>query len=399
MNKTLEFNKKDLNKILDEFSKRVGEKEFKKMSYSSWIELAKHYEEGMFVEAKDHETLKITSKKQYPTNSNLAYLNNPMYFKIDDKSFGQFLHRIYFKEDAAMQQNTSASASTSVSTSNLSSTSGITNVDYNDIYSTTVSPISSTTYATTIPTNWWEDELLSFLKKHNISLKNSNGQYKSAYDILNEISKIFNNETEKEKKNKMTGFNFDFGPCTGDNIRMSLYGMAVKNAAGTWVSYNAKDGNIVDVDVFNFDGGKYMFKMPVAVKDISVGDIVIHNRKPMFITSVDGGKIEAIDVCAGEAKTIIPTTNMFGFNFVTKIVSMFSAFSAAPSPESPFGNMLPFLMMDGDNKDIDPMMMFMMMNNSGSGFDMSNPMMLYFLMKDKDSDSTLPLMMMMMNNK
>ena len=199
---------------------------------------------------------------------------------------------------------------------------------------------------------------------------------------------------EKEKID-MKGFNFDFGPCSNDNIRMSIYGLAVQNNAGIWVSYN--NGQIVDVDVFNFDGRQYMFKMPVAIKDIKVGDIVIHNRVPMFVTSTEGGSISAVDVRAGEAKTIIPTTNMFGFNFVTKIVSMFDAFTGAPTADQPFGNMLPFIMM-GEGKDIDSMMMFFMMNQGNGNFDMSNPMMLYFMMgKDgKSNDWMLPMMMMNM---
>ena len=202
-------------------------------------------------------------------------------------------------------------------------------------------------------------------------------------------------DTIIKKENKtMKGFNFDFGPCTNDNIRMSMYGLAVQNNAGIWVSYN--NGQIVDVDVFNFDGRQYMFKMPVAIKDIKVGDIVIHNRVPMFVTSTEGGSISAVDVRAGEAKTIIPTTNMFGFNFVTKIVSMFDAFTGAPTADQPFGNMLPFIML-GDNKDIDPMMMFMMMNQGNGAFDMSNPMMLYFMFgkEGMKGNDMLPFMMMM----
>ena len=199
---------------------------------------------------------------------------------------------------------------------------------------------------------------------------------------------------DKKENTDMKGFNFDFGPCSNDNIRMSIYGLAVQNNAGIWVSYN--NGQIVDVDVFNFDGRQYMFKMPVAIKDIKVGDIVIHNRVPMFVTSTEGGSISAVDVRAGEAKTIIPTTNMFGFNFVTKIMSMFDAFTGAPTADQPFGNMLPFIMM-GENKDIDPMMMFFMMGNGGTNA-MANPMMMYFMMKDnKDID---PMMLfMMMNNQ
>lgn len=198
---------------------------------------------------------------------------------------------------------------------------------------------------------------------------------------------------DEEKKDTMKNFNFDFGPCTNDNVRMSMYGLAVQNNAGIWVSYN--NGQVVDVDIFNFDGRKFMYKMPVAISDIKPGDVVIHNRVPMFVTAVENGNISAVDVRAGEAKTIIPTTNMFNFNFVTKIVSMLDTFSAAPTAEQPFGNMLPFMMMS-DNDNIDPMMMFMMMN--GGKMDMSNPMMLY-LMMNKNNDSSDWLLPFMMMNK
>lgn len=208
------------------------------------------------------------------------------------------------------------------------------------------------------------------------------------------------NKNDEGEKTKMKGFNFDFGPCTNDQVRMSMYGLAIKNASGEWVSYN--DGQVVNVDVLNFDGAKYMFKMPVAVKDIAVGDIVIHNRVPMFVESVENG-IHVVDIRAGEKKEILPTTNMFGFNFVTKIVSLFNAFQSSPTPDQPFGNMLPFLMLnseDGKSIDSDAMLMFMMMQNqSGSANIFANPMMLYFLMKDKGGNDILPWMLMMNQNK
>ena len=194
----------------------------------------------------------------------------------------------------------------------------------------------------------------------------------------------------------MKGINFDFGPC-GNTVRLSMYGMAIQNVSGEWVSYNPESREIINVDVFNMaDGGKYMYKMPVAISEVEVGDIVIHNRVPMFVTAInENGTFEVTDVRAGEAKTVIPTRNMFGFNFMTKVVSLFGAFTDAPTADQPFGNMLPFLMM-GDNKDIDPMMMFFMMGQGGTNV-MANPMMMYFMMKDnKDFD---PMMMFMMMNQ
>lgn len=215
-------------------------------------------------------------------------------------------------------------------------------------------------------------------------------------ELQKKVDKIEKNECVKEKNTMMKGINFDFGPC-GNTVRLSMYGMAIQNISGEWVSYNPDSGEIINVDVFNMaDGGKYMYKMPVAIADIKKGDIVIHNRVPMFVTAInENGTFEVTDVRAGETKNIIPTRNMFGFNFMTKVVSMFGAFADAPTADQPFGNMLPFLMM-GENNDIDPMMMFMMMNQGGNNGAM-NAMMLHYMTKDKkDIDPAMMWMVMSM---
>lgn len=214
--------------------------------------------------------------------------------------------------------------------------------------------------------------------------------------VLNEQN-TFNNVDDKKGNNKMKAFNFDFGPCTNDNIRMSMYGLAVKNANGTWVSYNPESKEIIDVDIFNFDGGKFLYKMPVAIKDVKVGDIVIHARKAMFVIDVSETGMTAIDPQAGEEKKILLTKSPFNFNYATKVVSLFNMTSDAPTPDAPFGNMLPFLMLSENSGEFDMNTMLMLSMMSGqSGMDFSkNPMMMYFLMKDsKNADDLLPLMFM-----
>lgn len=215
--------------------------------------------------------------------------------------------------------------------------------------------------------------------------------------ILNKQNTFNNNVDNKKGNKKMKAFNFDFGPCTTDNIRMSMYGLAVKNANGTWVSYNPESKEIIDVDIFNFDGGKFLYKMPVAIKDVKVGDIVIHNRKAMFVIDVSETGMTAIDPQVGEEKKILLTKSPFGFNFATKVVSLFNMTSDAPTPDAPFGNMLPFLMMSENSGEFDmnTMLMLSMMGGQG-GMDFSkNPMMMYFLMKDsKNADDLLPLLFM-----
>ena len=210
-------------------------------------------------------------------------------------------------------------------------------------------------------------------------------------------AKIDNNDRKEE--DKMKGFNFDFGPCTDGNVRMSIYGLSIKNRNGEWVSYNPTNKQIVNVDVFNFDGGKFMYKMPVAITAVQAGDIIVHNKVPMFVVGVseDNGSVIAVDPYMGEEKKVLLTHSPFGFDFVTKIVSMFSAFTNTPTPDAPFGNFLPFMLMD--NGEVDPMMLCMLMNQQSGANMFSNPMMMYCLCSDKMKDNNmLPLMMMMGNN-
>ena len=327
-------------------------------------------------------------------------------FKIYDWGFGRFLYDNYFNEE--VKNNMSGISATNKSVSNISATTAT-----NTTADTTLNGyINSGITISSDPVNnikldsygnvHWSDRTGDDGTYATTSLVNSCDicYHKNKCDSCYYTKKVNENKNDGGEKTKMKGFNFDFGPCTNDQVRMSMYGLAIKNASGEWVSYN--DGQVVNVDVLNFDGAKYMFKMPVAVKDIAVGDIVIHNRVPMFVESVENG-IHVVDIRVGEKKEILPTTNMFGFNFVTKIVSLFNAFQSSPTPDQPFGNMLPFLMLngeDGKTMDSDTMLMFMMMQNqSGSTNIFANPMMLYFLMKDKGGNDILPLMLMMNQNK
>lgn len=207
-----------------------------------------------------------------------------------------------------------------------------------------------------------------------------------------------NNNNEIKGDSKMNGFNFDFGPCNENNVRISIYGIAIKNVAGEWVSYNPDAKEIVNVDIFNFEnGGKYLYKIPVAITDIAIGDVVIHNKVPMFVNAVNAdGTLSVTDVREGEAKNIILTKNMFGFNFATKVVSLFAAFGQAPTPDQPFGNMLPLMLLNNEG-DIDPLLILAMTQKDNKMF--ANPMMLYCLMnKSGNSDNLLPLMMLSSGN-
>lgn len=210
-----------------------------------------------------------------------------------------------------------------------------------------------------------------------------------------------NNDDVKGKENNMKMFNFDFGPIKdNDAIRMSPYGLAVKNVNGTYQAYDKKNGEIMDVDIFNFKADNMFFKIPVAIDAVGAGDLIVFNRKPCFVFGFsEQGDVIVIDIALGEKKTILPTRSPFGnFSFITKVVSLFDNMMTPPSNDNPLGNMWMFAFLDNDNKsmkDILPMMMLMNGTNNMSSF---NPMMFYLMSDKTDGDKDWLLPMLMMSN-
>ena len=197
------------------------------------------------------------------------------------------------------------------------------------------------------------------------------------------------NNDEKKENNIMTmpNMNFDFGPFTGKEVAVSPYGIAVRNKDGEYLAYNAASGSTINVTGFTFDFQQMIYKMPVAVKDLRAGDMIMHCGKPMYIQNADDSKnIQCIDILNSESKVVVPVTNIFGFNFVTKVVSFMNMGAAQPSADNPFGNLMPFMMMSsimgedsgsGSNSDFSKMMMMSMMMGG------SNPLANMFTPQDK----------------
>lgn len=212
----------------------------------------------------------------------------------------------------------------------------------------------------------------------------------------NKITDMSNEE--KEKKNMMN-LNFDFGKVTGDSIRVSMYGIAIKNVSGTYVSYDVKSHSVMDVDIVNMPAEGLLYKMPVAIKDVKAGDVVIHNKTAMFVAEVHDSTLKVVDIREGTEKEIYLTKSPFGFNFATKVVSLMDMSGVKANESNPFGAMLPLMFLSGDNKDIDPMMLMLMMGQGNTANLMSNPMMMYFLMKDgKENKDMLPFVLMGMGS-
>lgn len=215
-----------------------------------------------------------------------------------------------------------------------------------------------------------------------------------AYQTLS----IDTEEGKKEKKDMNFFKNFEFGPVKNDTVRLSPYGLAVKNLDNSWVSYDAASDSIIDVDVFNFEGKNLIYKIPAAPHTVRAGDMIVHQGKGMYVlTDVCEGDtcVSVIDPRAGESKEILFTKSPFGFTFVTKLVSLLDMSGINANTDNPFGNLWPLALMGDKDCDAATMMAFMMMNNSeGCNFDMSNPMMMYALMSGDNKDMLLPMMLM-----
>ena len=198
----------------------------------------------------------------------------------------------------------------------------------------------------------------------------------------------------------MFGKNLKFGPVRGYNL--SHLGIAIRNAAGNMVSYDKAKGEIVDVDLIDFKADNLVYAIPVAINEVKSGDVVLHNEVPMFVIGKDTTSVVVVDVKSGEKKNILPTKSMFGFDFITKIVTLVDFSAAGASKDQPFGNLLPLMMLSGDNKSMKDMlpMMFLMGDKSPFGsFDMSNPLMLMAMMGGSEGKDFFPMMLMMSQMK
>lgn len=207
-------------------------------------------------------------------------------------------------------------------------------------------------------------------------------------------------DNKKEKKDMNFFKNFEFGPVKNDTVRLSPYGLAIKNLDGSWVSYDGTSDSIIDVDVFNFEGKNLIYKIPAAPHTVRAGDMIVHQGKGMYVlTDVCEGDtcVSVIDPRAGESKEILFTKSPFGFTFVTKLVSLLDMSGINANTDNPFGNLWPLALMGDKDCDAGTMMaMMMMMNSEGCNFDMSNPMTMLAFTCGNDSDKTMLLSMMLM---
>lgn len=193
------------------------------------------------------------------------------------------------------------------------------------------------------------------------------------YTDLISSADLKNEKKENKEVNKSFTNTLEFGKVATGDIKISLNGLAFKDKTGTYVTYNTETNELTDVSSLIFNMDDFLYQMPVAIKEVAKNDILVHNKEYVIVTEIkENGDIEAINPNRGEKVTILPKKNVFGFNYVTKIVNivgnMFPKIETA-TEENPFGNIQQMLMfsalMDNNSNSNDSMMKLMLLNSMG----------------------------------
>ena len=214
----------------------------------------------------------------------------------------------------------------------------------------------------------------------------------------NAIKNNYNNYTinEKEQKNMFGIPNLEFGKYKGTDVKMSIYGPAftvVGNGQGTWISFD-KNNELIDVTDMLIDGIPIMV-MPTSPENLSEGDFIHYTGVWMQVREIDiDGTITAYRLYDRTIQKVLPTKNIFGFNYYTKLITF--NFGENANSDNPFGNLLPLMMLSEDGTINDNLIPLMLMSNNRS-FDFNSNPMLFYMMMSKDSDNTNWIPFMLMN--
>lgn len=261
-------------------------------------------------------------------------------------------------------------------------------------YDTTLKTIDTLTYAGNLSS---EHAIALNIKNDNISATLTTSSMNGCINI-NTINCL-----EKEKGSMFENImsKFQFGRISNTQVKMSMNGIAFKDKEHGWVAFD-NEGSAIDVTGLVFDL-PLMYCMPVAVKDVQIGDYIRHNDCWVKVMDEnERGNLVCLNPWSHEEVVVMPVKSPFGFDFVTKLMclaeDMFQGSDA--SAQLPFGSMLPLMLMmhkESNSNSMLPLVLMMQNSNSKKMFD--NPMMLMLLMSDKNdfnNDLMLPLMYSMM---
>jgi hypothetical protein len=259
-----------------------------------------------------------------------------------------------------------------------------------------------------------EEDILKPLINHNGLVNNTNkeGLFISSSD-LDQISSTasfsdccinFQNHSnieviknKEEKSNMSEIFNnifndVDFGKLTTNKIKYSINGVAFADKSGKFFVY--KDNRAIDVTGMTIEAP--MFAMPVAVNQIQPNDVVRFKGDYVIVKELVDDGVKVVNPIGGDVKTIIPQVNIFGFNYMTKVINPFESFANTANENTPFGNMMPLMMFSDITKGNDgDMIKFLMMSQMmGNNTNMNQMLPFIFMSKDGNDNDFLTMILM-----
>ena len=191
--------------------------------------------------------------------------------------------------------------------------------------------------------------------------------------------------------------NIDCGKVDSDDVAASIYGVAIKGLDGRFRAFDKSKGTIVDVTGTTFDSDDMLWIIPCALKDISVGDVIINAGNYVTVTKIHSdGTFSVVDPKASEQKIAIPAKNMFGFDFISKVFCMIDGF-IKPSPDKPFGINPLMLIALADKENMNDIMLFSMLG--GQNIDSSRLPFLLMGRGDNSNIGSMIIMSQLLNNQ
>ena len=205
---------------------------------------------------------------------------------------------------------------------------------------------------------------------------------------------IFPESKKESKMNFLSSLNINCGKVDDPNLTASLNGVAIKGLDGQFRAYDKSKDKIMNVTGLTL-GNDYLYILPCALKDIKVGDVIVNADTFVTVVKVhNDGTFTVVDPKASEQKIAVPAQNIFGFNYVSKIVNLLDGM-INPSDDNPFGiNPLMFVLLDEtkSNNNSNLLLAAMLTGQNGS---MDINSMLPFLLMGKGDNNMLTMFALM----
>lgn len=163
------------------------------------------------------------------------------------------------------------------------------------------------------------------------------------------VSPRINTSKTTSKTNTMRKMNLNMGPVSGNLFKLTIMGGVAVAIDGGYSSYDKETGELTDVTGFTMDFDGAFYNMPAI--EVEEGDLISTKHGYGYVIKQKEGSVKVM-LLDGEVKEIVSTRSPFGFEFYTKVVSIFDM-AGGSNGGGMFGDMNP--------------MMLMMMSGNGNG--------------------------------